>query len=500
MYVEYVPLDRIDDNPYQARRSYYDLDTLAADISGLKTTYPDTAGLIHVPTARVVDTDGNLIPGGTAAGNNRIQLAVGHRRLRAFRRLAENDPDYALFPVILCDLDDAAMARTCWQENEDRVDLSPVEQAIQFQKMAAPPLHWTHTQIAQTLGISRESVSNRIRLLQLPEWILLDLDMFRITERQARAALALAPLGPEHFTRGILYHESGEPRSAREIETVVAQHVDRTTNDVSHAVWDPIDMWIPQYPDDTYPIRVKDRLIVLDTETRACGGCPHRANVIGMDRCTDPICYSAKREAWKAEITGPERAKEIHAKYSGWKRLHLDLQDFYTCNACGLPARLAPVKSGWYSPTSQGWIHVCPWCFRRAGLPDPTETTEDSTAEDSTPVDVSRETAPEPDDTWQLTSPPMPAPRAPEPPRRPGPQARPPERSSLERPDIITIRIEPGSGDSRVIRATMAAETGPGQIGLNSIVSRIGTLGTISDTIQDLIVAYFLEKAAVSEH
>lgn len=91
MYIN-VPLDQIDDNPFQRRQDYGDVAGLAADIKA--------HGLLQTPIGRLVYTHGEVITGHdlTLARNRiladgfpaglRVQLAFGHRRLRAFRHLA----------------------------------------------------------------------------------------------------------------------------------------------------------------------------------------------------------------------------------------------------------------------------------------------------------------------------------------------------------------------------------------------------------------------------
>ena len=55
----YVPLNHIDDNPYQRRAEYGDIEELAERIHLAKASYPETLGLMQVPRGRivVVDTD-----------------------------------------------------------------------------------------------------------------------------------------------------------------------------------------------------------------------------------------------------------------------------------------------------------------------------------------------------------------------------------------------------------------------------------------------------------
>jgi len=172
--MDYIRLDEIDDNPYQPRQRYEGIVELADKIAAMRPTLPATKGLIHVPTGRRV--------------NGRIQLAEGHRRLRAFRQLAEGDGEYGYFPVNLLALDDQAMDDIAWDENKDRSDLSPVEQARALQRtMESRQL--TQEQLARLRQMGRSSISNKLRLLRLPAGVLEAIDQGRISERQGMELL-----------------------------------------------------------------------------------------------------------------------------------------------------------------------------------------------------------------------------------------------------------------------------------------------------------------------
>lgn len=50
----YVPINQIDDNPFQARQEYGDIADLAARIAAAAGSYPDTFGLMQVPRGRLL--------------------------------------------------------------------------------------------------------------------------------------------------------------------------------------------------------------------------------------------------------------------------------------------------------------------------------------------------------------------------------------------------------------------------------------------------------------
>lgn len=167
-----IALDQIQDNPFQPRERYDGIEELAEKIAAMKAQLPETLGLIHVPNARTVD------------GNGAVQLAEGHRRLRAFRLLAAADPDYAEMPVNLVAMPDEDMDDIAWSENYDRKALSPVEEARAL-KRTLETRQITQEQLASLRRLGRSTVANKIRLLNLPDDLLEAVADGKVSERQA---------------------------------------------------------------------------------------------------------------------------------------------------------------------------------------------------------------------------------------------------------------------------------------------------------------------------
>jgi ParB/RepB/Spo0J family partition protein len=165
-----VKLAEIRDNPYQPRERYEDIEELAAKIAAMKAQLPDTLGLIHPPNARRVD--------------GVVQLAEGHRRLRAFMHLEADDPDYAEMPVNLVSLSDEDMDDIAWSENRDRKDLTPIEEARAL-KRTLETRGLTQEQLAALRHLGRSTVANKIRLLGLPDDLLEAVANGQVSERQA---------------------------------------------------------------------------------------------------------------------------------------------------------------------------------------------------------------------------------------------------------------------------------------------------------------------------
>ena len=191
MQVYDIPLSAIADNPWQTRLDYDPerLEALAADIRAHGLLQAPVGRLASGSTAEPISLDGaaqsevaDLIAGGAF-----VELACGHRRLRAVKLLL-----IALgntMPVSIRDLSDDDMARLAWAENAQRNDITPWEQAQALDRRCRD-LGWTHQQCAERLGLARPTVSGKIRLMRLPAQAKAAFADGSITERQAQALLS----------------------------------------------------------------------------------------------------------------------------------------------------------------------------------------------------------------------------------------------------------------------------------------------------------------------
>ena len=95
-------------------------------------------------------------------GNGGFVLVAGERRLRAAKRAGLKQ-----VPVVVRDGSGALAAAVA--ENLIRTDLDPIETARGLQRLAEAEKLGTHKQLAARIGKSANYVSERLRLLQLPE-------------------------------------------------------------------------------------------------------------------------------------------------------------------------------------------------------------------------------------------------------------------------------------------------------------------------------------------
>ncbi|OGD78361.1 MAG: hypothetical protein A2Y64_00100 [Candidatus Coatesbacteria bacterium RBG_13_66_14] len=163
-----VELDRIEPNPLQPRRLFppESLEGLAASIRA--------QGLLQPVLVRP-----------KAGEEGRYQVIAGERRLRAAKMAG-----LERVPVIVRAVDDRSALTLTLLENLQREDLRPIELA-QGLKELVERFGLTQAELARGLGVSREQVSNTLRLLKLPEKVRELLDAGRITPGHGRLLASL---------------------------------------------------------------------------------------------------------------------------------------------------------------------------------------------------------------------------------------------------------------------------------------------------------------------
>ncbi len=135
--------------------------------------------------AKTIQTHGVIQPVVVRFRNGRYELIAGERRWRAVKSLG-----WLRIPAIVRDMNDAQAASVALIENLQREGLTPIEEAVAYQQLLE--LHGlTQESLAQRLGKGQSTIANKLRLLHLPEDVQQALLARAITERHARALLAL---------------------------------------------------------------------------------------------------------------------------------------------------------------------------------------------------------------------------------------------------------------------------------------------------------------------
>ncbi|HMD17797.1 MAG TPA: ParB/RepB/Spo0J family partition protein [Terriglobales bacterium] len=164
--VFHLAMDQIDHNPHQTRREFDQgaLQELADSIAAQGVVQP------------IVVRPGK---------EGRFTLILGERRMRASERLGN-----ATIPAIVKRVSEQQAAEMTLVENLQREDLNCMEQAEAFSNLSTE-FKLTQEQIGARAGVSREKVSNFMRLLSLPEGVIGALQKGRLTYSHARVLLTL---------------------------------------------------------------------------------------------------------------------------------------------------------------------------------------------------------------------------------------------------------------------------------------------------------------------
>lgn len=117
--------------------------------------------------------------------DNTYRIVAGERRWRAAQLAGLSE-----IPAIIREPQQLQELEIALIENVQRVDLSALEQAISIERLHQQ-FNMTYKQIAERLGKAETTVSNLVRLLQLPEAAREALTKGAISEGHARAVLSL---------------------------------------------------------------------------------------------------------------------------------------------------------------------------------------------------------------------------------------------------------------------------------------------------------------------
>ena len=117
---------------------------------------------------------------------NKYEIIAGERRYKASTMAG-----LTKIPAIVKNLDDKESSKVALIENLQRKDLTPIEEARTYQKILELEDGMTQEQLAATMGKTQSSVSNKLRLLALPDEIQDALLKEKISERHARSLLNL---------------------------------------------------------------------------------------------------------------------------------------------------------------------------------------------------------------------------------------------------------------------------------------------------------------------
>ncbi len=140
------------------------------------------------------------------------EILAGERRYRASIVAGLTE-----VPVIIKKLSDQDMMVHSIIENLQREDLNPIEEAKAYQSLIDKG--YTHADIAAKMGKSRPYITNLVRLLTLPDFILTEVETGKLSQAHARLLIQL----PVEKQRKLLYRIQTEDLSVRQVELLLQE-------------------------------------------------------------------------------------------------------------------------------------------------------------------------------------------------------------------------------------------------------------------------------------
>lgn len=320
--VVYMLLDMVVPNRYQ-RRQPGDVSSLAENIQAhslkqypIGRWHPDQPGV--------------------------IELADGHRRTAAFRKLwadarakpAGDDPaKWAVIPIVVQDLTDRQMFETCIIANEQREALSAIERAVSLRDyMAEFKVSQTEAGKLFTTDqggpLSQAAVSKLIGLLALPDAVQDLVRRRELAEVPARGLVRLVDWRPD-LVLDIAAETVKEPepgKRAGRAETLIDEALRRNAQLLDD---DSLRPWPLEWPGK--PEKVPMALFManrpsdgthqtIPAEVPACKGCEFNLERHGQHYCLRLACFVTKRAMWDArEVTRVAEKLGIAAAAPGEK-------------------------------------------------------------------------------------------------------------------------------------------------------------------------------------
>jgi ParB family chromosome partitioning protein len=206
----FCDIDKIEPNPHQPRK-YFDevkLQDLADSIAERGVIQPLLV---------------------TRVKGNRYNLIAGERRLRAAKIAGQDE-----VPVVVMESGSGSSnLELALIENIQRHDLNPIEEAIAYARLINE-FDLTQEKVAQKVGRKRSTVTNTLRLLNLPDYLQDDVASGIISEGHARVLLRLKD--DEQQIQEIRGRIIREELSVRETERICRQAKSVTADNRKKAV------------------------------------------------------------------------------------------------------------------------------------------------------------------------------------------------------------------------------------------------------------------------
>ena len=194
----YLPIEQLVPNLNQPRKHFS-----TDELNSLASSIEDTGIIQPILVRRNKDV---------------YEIVAGERRWRAAQIAKIHE-----VPVLIKELTDEEVVKISIIENIQRVDLNPIEEANSY-KQLIQDFGYTQEKVSASLGKSRSYIANSLRLLSLPESIIIFLNEGKLTSGHARALVGVK--NSEFLARKIIK----ESLSVRDIENIVKKGLSQSDN------------------------------------------------------------------------------------------------------------------------------------------------------------------------------------------------------------------------------------------------------------------------------
>ncbi|MGA1193260.1 MAG: ParB/RepB/Spo0J family partition protein [Kiritimatiellia bacterium] len=189
-----IPTSKISASPWQPRRAF-----MPEPLADLVQSVKERGVLQPLLVRKIGDT---------------YELIAGERRLRAAR-----EANLAEVPAVIMNVGDQEALEIALVENLQRSDLNLVEEAEGYRALAEK-FNLTQEEIAERVGKARPTITNALRLLDLPDTVKQLLAERRITPGHAKALLGLEITREQEL---LAERVIAEDMSVRTLERVVSR-------------------------------------------------------------------------------------------------------------------------------------------------------------------------------------------------------------------------------------------------------------------------------------
>lgn len=212
-----IPIEQIGPGPFQPRKQIDEsqLNELAQSIKAQGVIQP-----IVVRERAIADSHTGV----------RFEIIAGERRWRATQIAGLEN-----IPAVIRTIADSEAVAVALIENIQRENLNPLEEANAFQRLIIE-YEMSHQEVANSVGRARASITNALRLLDLPSSVQELVNKKMLTMGHARALLSIEDRGMQLEVANLIVEKG---LSVREAEGLVRKIVEKKKPNQQKTTADP---------------------------------------------------------------------------------------------------------------------------------------------------------------------------------------------------------------------------------------------------------------------